>query len=154
MVEGKTKTEPSTSHMTWNPTHTCTQTPSHVWKKKTFSASFVPRPAENHTYSLCLFLTRILWFYPGVGQVVLQVAASGNVKECYGIEKAEIPAKYAEVSIFHSFFFNFLSRVLLSFRPGPQTLTLAKTVEMTRTDFGSNSLIRFSYSLCLWCWLK
>ncbi|XP_078355909.1 histone-lysine N-methyltransferase, H3 lysine-79 specific-like, partial [Oculina patagonica] len=32
----------------------------------------------------------------GVGQVVLQVAASGNVKECYGIEKAEIPAKYAE----------------------------------------------------------
>jgi len=32
-----------------------------------------------------------------VGQVVLQVAASGNVKECYGIEKAEIPAKYAEV---------------------------------------------------------
>lgn len=32
----------------------------------------------------------------GVGQVVLQVAASGNVKECYGVEKAEIPAKYAE----------------------------------------------------------
>ena len=35
--------------------------------------------------------------------MVLQVAASGNVKECYGIEKAEIPAKYAEVNIFHSF---------------------------------------------------
>lgn len=33
----------------------------------------------------------------GVGQVVLQVAASGNVRECYGVEKAEIPAKYAEV---------------------------------------------------------
>lgn len=32
----------------------------------------------------------------GVGQVVLQVAASGNVRECYGVEKAEIPAKYAE----------------------------------------------------------
>ena len=29
--------------------------------------------------------------------MVLQVAASGNVKECYGVEKAEIPAKYAEV---------------------------------------------------------
>lgn len=28
---------------------------------------------------------------------MLQVAASGNVKECYGIEKAEIPANYAEV---------------------------------------------------------
>ena len=48
---------------------------------------------------LCYFkliwncLTRL-----GVGQVVLQVAASGNVKECYGIEKAEIPANYAEVN--------------------------------------------------------
>lgn len=29
---------------------------------------------------------------------MLQVAASGNVKECYGIEKAEIPANYAEVN--------------------------------------------------------
>ena len=29
--------------------------------------------------------------------MVLQVAASGNVRECYGVEKAEIPAKYAEV---------------------------------------------------------
>ena len=38
----------------------------------------------------------------GVGQVVLQVAASGNVKECYGVEKAEIPAKYAEVLNFIS----------------------------------------------------
>lgn len=36
-------------------------------------------------------------FCTGVGQVVLQVAASGNVRECYGVEKAEIPAKYAEV---------------------------------------------------------
>ena len=39
--------------------------------------------------------------------MVLQVAASGNVKECYGIEKAEIPAKYAEVNIFHFFLFQF-----------------------------------------------
>ncbi|XP_028407615.1 histone-lysine N-methyltransferase, H3 lysine-79 specific-like [Dendronephthya gigantea] len=31
----------------------------------------------------------------GVGQVVLQVAASTNIKECFGIEKAETPAKYA-----------------------------------------------------------
>lgn len=34
--------------------------------------------------------------------MVLQVAASGNVKECYGVEKAEIPAKYAEVLNFIS----------------------------------------------------
>ncbi|KAK3731060.1 hypothetical protein QZH41_019219 [Actinostola sp. cb2023] len=32
----------------------------------------------------------------GVGQVILQVAASGNVKECFGIEKADIPAAYAQ----------------------------------------------------------
>ena len=32
----------------------------------------------------------------GVGQVVLQVAASTNVKECFGIEKATTPAKYAQ----------------------------------------------------------
>uniref|UniRef100_A0A1X7SI86 Histone-lysine N-methyltransferase, H3 lysine-79 specific n=1 Tax=Amphimedon queenslandica TaxID=400682 RepID=A0A1X7SI86_AMPQE len=31
----------------------------------------------------------------GVGQIVLQVAASVGCK-CYGIEKADIPAKYAE----------------------------------------------------------
>lgn len=31
----------------------------------------------------------------GVGQVVLQVAASTNIKDCYGIEKADIPADYA-----------------------------------------------------------
>jgi H3 lysine-79-specific histone-lysine N-methyltransferase len=32
----------------------------------------------------------------GVGQVVLQVAASTNCKICYGIEKAEWPGQYAE----------------------------------------------------------
>lgn len=31
----------------------------------------------------------------GVGQVVLQVAASVSCKECYGIEKAETPADFA-----------------------------------------------------------
>lgn len=34
---------------------------------------------------------------PGVGQVVLQVAAATNCKHHYGVEKADIPAKYAEV---------------------------------------------------------
>lgn len=37
----------------------------------------------------------------GVGQVILQVAASGNVKECFGIEKADIPANYAVVRQIH-----------------------------------------------------
>ena len=33
----------------------------------------------------------------GVGQVVLQVAAATPCKLCYGIEKADAPATYAEV---------------------------------------------------------
>jgi len=33
MADGKTKTEPCTSHMTCKPPHTCTQTPSCVWEK-------------------------------------------------------------------------------------------------------------------------
>lgn len=37
-------------------------------------------------------------FPAGVGQVVLQVAAATNCKHHYGVEKADIPAKYAEVS--------------------------------------------------------
>ena len=34
----------------------------------------------------------------GVGQVVLQVAAATKCKFCYGIEKADAPARYAMVS--------------------------------------------------------
>lgn len=34
----------------------------------------------------------------GVGQVVLQVAAATNCKHYFGVEKADIPATYAEVS--------------------------------------------------------
>lgn len=35
--------------------------------------------------------------HTGVGNVVLQVAATVNCKECIGIEKAEIPSSYAQV---------------------------------------------------------
>ena len=49
------------------------------------------------------------------------------------------------------FFFNFLSRGLLSFLSVPQTLTLVKPVEMTRSHIKSNFLVRFGCSLCLWC---
>ena len=34
----------------------------------------------------------------GVGQVVVQIAASTPCQSCYGMEKAECPATYAEVS--------------------------------------------------------
>lgn len=40
------------------------------------------------------------WAAPaGVGQVVLQVAAATNCKHYYGVEKADIPATYAEVTV-------------------------------------------------------
>lgn len=41
----------------------------------------------------------------GVGNVVLHVAAVTNCKRCYGFEKAEWPAYYAEVRLFFFFFF-------------------------------------------------
>lgn len=34
----------------------------------------------------------------GVGQVVLQMAAATACRVCLGVEKAEVPSKYAEVS--------------------------------------------------------
>lgn len=34
-----------------------------------------------------------------MGQVVLQVAAATNCKHYYGVEKADIPATYAEVTM-------------------------------------------------------
>jgi len=36
----------------------------------------------------------------GVGQVVLQVAASVQLKKCIGIERAEVPVSYSKVSWF------------------------------------------------------
>jgi len=52
----------------------------------------------------------------GVGQVILQVAAATQCKSCYGIEKAEWPAKYAEVcaySLLHDGAQYFTEQVLL-----------------------------------------
>lgn len=37
----------------------------------------------------------------GVGQVVLQMAAATPCKICFGVEKAEVPSKYAEVMQFN-----------------------------------------------------
>lgn len=36
----------------------------------------------------------------GVGQVVLQMAAATPCRICFGVEKAEVPSKYAEVCLF------------------------------------------------------
>lgn len=35
----------------------------------------------------------------GVGQVVLQMAAATPCKICLGVERAEVPSRYAEVNI-------------------------------------------------------
>lgn len=43
-------------------------------------------------------ITNFKLLFTGVGQVVLQVAAATNCKHYYGVEKADIPATYAEVS--------------------------------------------------------
>lgn len=42
----------------------------------------------------------------GVGQVVLQVAAATPCKLCYGIEKAEWPAAYADVCLYILYLLN------------------------------------------------
>ena len=58
MAVNKTKTEPCTSHMTWNPLYTCTRGLPAMCEKK-FSALFVPQPMENHTSLLTVHLTDI-----------------------------------------------------------------------------------------------
>ena len=54
---------------------------------------------HTHTHNIHVYMHAHMYVHThaGVGQVVLQVAAAVGCK-CYGIEKAEIPAKYAEVS--------------------------------------------------------
>lgn len=59
-----------------------------LYSKFSFSCDIV---AVLLTVVLCCLLL-------GVGQVVLQVAAATNCKHHYGVEKADIPAKYAEVT--------------------------------------------------------
>lgn len=46
----------------------------------------------------------------GVGQVVLQMAAATPCRVCFGVEKAEVPSKYAEVS--PTLVFNALLKIL------------------------------------------
>lgn len=45
----------------------------------------------------------------GIGQVVLHVAAAVNCVRCIGIEKADLPATYAEVNGFFFFVWIYLS---------------------------------------------
>lgn len=42
----------------------------------------------------------------GVGQVVLQMAAATPCRVCLGVEKAEVPSKYAEVKIFFYYLYS------------------------------------------------
>lgn len=61
------------------------------WQTR-FLCLFGVKQHTKHYYFLYCF-----WF-AGVGQVVLQVAAATNCKHYYGVEKADIPATYAEVT--------------------------------------------------------
>jgi H3 lysine-79-specific histone-lysine N-methyltransferase len=36
----------------------------------------------------------------GVGQIVLQMAATTQCKMCWGVEKADVPSSYSQVIIF------------------------------------------------------
>ena len=52
MADGKTKTEPYTSHVTWNPPYTCPFRLPAVCER-TFPASCISQPVENLTSSHC-----------------------------------------------------------------------------------------------------
>lgn len=45
----------------------------------------------------------------GVGQVVLQMAAATPCRICFGVEKAEVPSKYAEVCLFQLKVYQYLN---------------------------------------------
>ncbi|XP_025932284.1 histone-lysine N-methyltransferase, H3 lysine-79 specific isoform X6 [Apteryx rowi] len=65
------------------------------------SAGLNPHQNVVAVFGTSVYDVRMNWliasgFYGGVGQVVLQVAAATNCKHHYGVEKADIPAKYAE----------------------------------------------------------
>lgn len=61
--------------------------------------TFCMFPVNDSLLSSLGTLSQVCFLSPaGVGQVVLQVAAATNCKHHYGVEKADIPAKYAEVS--------------------------------------------------------
>ena len=60
--------------------------------------------SQGHLCLFCIRYDRVIafqncFFFSGVGQVVLQVAAATNCKHYYGVEKADIPATYAEVTL-------------------------------------------------------
>ena len=63
----------------------------------------IPDKGPLNGYVLCaiiiIIISTLLVCVSGVGQVVLQVAAATQCKSCYGIEKAEWPAQYAEVCL-------------------------------------------------------
>lgn len=52
----------------------------------------------------------------GVGQVVLQVAAATPCKICLGVERADVPSRYAEVS--YIIFFSLCYYLFLLFKLG------------------------------------
>ena len=73
----------------------------HIVKADSFPDQDFSHQLTPHTFSPSKSNTSLdnCRFFSGVGQVVLQVAAATECKSCYGIEKAEWPARYAEVRL-------------------------------------------------------
>lgn len=68
----------------------------------------------------------------GVGQVVLQMAAATPCKLCWGVEKADIPSKYAEVEL-EFFLFHFLTNEIIFHFAGERSNEL-RNVNLTRKE--------------------
>jgi len=57
----------------------------------------LPLNYANLTLKWCFSGRRQTLLCLGVGQVVVQIAAATPCQSCYGMEKADCPATYAEV---------------------------------------------------------
>lgn len=66
-----------------------------VWNCKIQNSSI---NSKSGSFGVFMYFWRNCFIFAGVGQVVLQVAAATNCKHYYGVEKADIPATYAEVT--------------------------------------------------------
>lgn len=79
----------------------------------------------------------------GVGQVVLQMAAATPCRVCLGVEKAEVPSKYAEVFISSVPYWQIYSEPL-------NRLVLVKTCKHTEVfKFPALKRLIQNYSVCL-----
>ena len=51
-----------------------------------------------------ILMTEVKHCVSGVGQVVVQIAGATACQSCYGMEKADCPASYAEVGVYRPYY--------------------------------------------------